>query len=330
VTHQEGVVSFWAAGGRVAIVHDPNRARAACQIETAILGWPGTNGLRVDRHEGRGPDGIQDQTRKVLAEGADALVVGGGDGTFLRILDSIHHPGPPLLVAPLGTSNDYACALGLGRLDEAVQALLHGHVLSADLGRCTFTRPEGGTETRAFASSAGVGFVAAMVRWEAHTAIRLLRKVVRDLIYLPLIVGQTARFRSADLRMEVNEVVVEGTVALLELAKVPSTGGFSLSPGASPASGRFDVCFAQGMSGWAMNGYLLDVLRGRHEKRPDTQIFDGRPDGNRGGVVGVRRVHIETDPPLPLHLHGEFQGFTPATFELLPGCLRVFSPRGVA
>ena len=128
------------------------------------------------------------------------------------------------------------------------------------------------------------------------------------------------------MRLAVDGHEFEDRVALLELAKVGNTGGLKVTPDAAPDSGRFDVCIALARSRMTMLGYFLALLRTRHLKRSDTLYFSDSAELNRLGVGNLQTLRIETDPPLPLHLHGEFQGFTPATFTLLPGALRVLVP----
>ncbi|MFC1574660.1 diacylglycerol/lipid kinase family protein [Gemmatimonadota bacterium] len=326
MTPADGGVDRDPLRGLVAIVHDLSRTRRARLMENALLGATAAQRFSVSRYPGEGSEGIRMQVERAIEDGAAVVVVGGGDGTFLRILNSLGDRTPTLLVPPLGTSNDYSRALGIRTVEEAVNALLAGRTRTVDLGRCSFQDSLGGTEERVFASSAGVGLVASMLQLETLPVIQLVRKIIRDLIYIPLSVAQILRTPTARMELEVNGETLNGSVTLLELAKVGDTGGLRPTPQATPDSGHFDICIAPGMSRRKMIGWFADLVRTRHLERPETVYFSESPDLNELGVGKVRHMRIVTDPPLPVHLHGEFQGFTPATFTLLPKAMEVFVP----
>src|SRR5262245_32154118 len=66
---------------------------------------------------------------------SDALFVLGGDGTVNEILNAVAIDGPALGLLPAGTGNVLAKEHGIPRDPErAVQALLDGRMVRADLG----------------------------------------------------------------------------------------------------------------------------------------------------------------------------------------------------
>ncbi|MCI0356065.1 MAG: hypothetical protein L0099_13665 [Acidobacteria bacterium] len=76
------------------------------------------------------------------AKGADAVLIVGGDGTIHHQLPHLAHTGIPLLVAPYGSGNDFARALGLSTPANSLAAWQHfcagtGNVRDVDLGVIT-------------------------------------------------------------------------------------------------------------------------------------------------------------------------------------------------
>lgn len=72
-------------------------------------------------------------------EAADAVLILGGDGTVHRHLGALVKLGLPVLVVPAGSGNDLARALGLGRMEDSIEAWRRwtaggGNVRAIDLG----------------------------------------------------------------------------------------------------------------------------------------------------------------------------------------------------
>ena len=96
------------------------------------------------------------QVRRALDEGAELLVVWGGDGMVQRCADVLAGSDTALAIIPAGTANLFATNLGIPRdIEGAVEVGLHGARRRVDLGRFNGER---------FAVMAGAGFDAAMIR----------------------------------------------------------------------------------------------------------------------------------------------------------------------
>jgi diacylglycerol kinase (ATP) len=96
------------------------------------------------------------QVRRAIEEGADLLLVWGGDGMVRRCIDAVADAEVDLAVLPAGTSNLFANHFGIPRdVHEAVRVALRGDRRRIDVGRF---------EDERFATMAGAGFDAAMIR----------------------------------------------------------------------------------------------------------------------------------------------------------------------
>ncbi|WP_256841792.1 diacylglycerol kinase family protein [Ornithinimicrobium cryptoxanthini] len=91
------------------------------------------------------------QARAALREGAQLVVVGGGDGTVRQVAGVLAGTGVPLGILPLGTANLFARNLGLARSDvaEMVQAALLGQARHLDIGLVRYVQlgPAGPVES---------------------------------------------------------------------------------------------------------------------------------------------------------------------------------------
>jgi diacylglycerol kinase (ATP) len=107
------------------------------------------------------------QVRRAIDEGADLLLVWGGDGMVRRCIDAVADAEVDIAVLPAGTSNLFASHFGVPRdVREAVHVALHGDRRRVDVGRFDGER---------FATMAGAGFDAAMIRGADHLKERLGR-----------------------------------------------------------------------------------------------------------------------------------------------------------
>jgi YegS/Rv2252/BmrU family lipid kinase len=96
------------------------------------------------------------QVRRLLAEGADLLLVWGGDGMVQRCIDASAGSEVLLAVVPAGTANLFARNLGIPQdIEHAVAIALRGEHRKLDVGRFNGEH---------FAVMAGAGFDASMIR----------------------------------------------------------------------------------------------------------------------------------------------------------------------
>lgn len=103
----------------------------------------------------------------VLADAAGrcrVLGVAGGDGTINVAARTASRRDVPLLVIPAGTLNHFAKDLGVGSVDEAIDALQDGQAVRVDLGR---------VDGQVFVNTCSTGLYTDMVRYREKWERRL-------------------------------------------------------------------------------------------------------------------------------------------------------------
>jgi len=225
--------------------------------------------------------------------------VGGLDGVELAI---VHR----------GTGGDFGRTFGIPhRLEEALAVARDGSTRVVDLGRATlrtWARREGVTW---FANIASAGMSGAVAKRVNETGKALGGKVT----YAWSTVAVFARWRNAQVSVSVDGEERRGPMYDVIVANGRYLGGgMKITPEAEPDDGLFDVLLIGDISKKDLLLTLPKIYRGTHLPHPKAELLRGA------------RVSIDAPIPLPVELDGEQPGTTPASFEVVPGALRLRVP----
>lgn len=104
-----------------------------------------------------------DKAKRAIAEGCDAVIVCGGDGTIFDVVQGMAGCHVPLGIIPFGTGNVLAQNLRIPtRAIAAARVLLSARPLTIPLGKIT-CKTSAGQQSWFFAMSAGMGVHAALM-----------------------------------------------------------------------------------------------------------------------------------------------------------------------
>jgi diacylglycerol kinase (ATP) len=103
------------------------------------------------------------KAKRAAAEGYDAVVVCGGDGTIFDVIQGLAGSAVPLGIIPFGTGNVMAQNLKVPNdAEKAAHSILSSHSCRVPLGKITCCAPTG-RQTWLFAMAAGMGVHAALM-----------------------------------------------------------------------------------------------------------------------------------------------------------------------
>lgn len=262
------------------------------------------SGIPISIHATTAPGSGSALARDASHEGADLIIVCGGDGTINEVISGMAHSSVPLAVLPGGTANGLARELGLPLDIEAAARM----ILSATPRRIALGR----VGERYFISMVGVGFDAQVLteikeNWKdrlgmVHYAIQAVRKAVRG-PFTPFAVSA-------------GETRCEATFACI--SRTQYYGPFRMIPEADLFSGRFHVyCFPSRK----LARYLIYTLA----------LFAGKL-GHLGDVVSFPAIHVRceetagSEAPVLFQVDGELTGRLPITVEIVPEALTLLAP----
>lgn len=224
----------------------------------------GDRGALVRVHETTAPRDAELVAR--AAQGFDAVVAAGGDGTINEVVNGLmahEGPIPPLGILPLGTANVLAAELGLP-MDPAAAAgiILEGGLTDIHLGLA------GG---RHFSLMAGVGF-------DAHVVAGLdagLKRRIGKGAYVWETLQQLAADPAARYRVTVDGRPFEAASAVIANSHYYG-GRFVLAPDATPLRPGFEIClFARG-GRLATVGYMAAMALGLLPRLKGYRVVSGR------------------------------------------------------
>jgi diacylglycerol kinase (ATP) len=221
------------------------------------------------------------KVRRALADGADLIVVWGGDGMLQRCMDAGVGSAATFAIIPAGTANLLAHNLGIPEdLPAAVQIALTGHRRRLDLGRVNGEH---------FAVMAGLGFDGDMI----HEADGGLKDRLGRLAYVWTglrAVGDDPV--AAKVRVD-GETWFRGDATCVLFGNVPRVfAGVAVFDGAEPDDGLIDVgiATAHGSVQWART--LARMSSGPSDRSPFVQMTRGK------------RVSVRLDRPMRYELDG--------------------------
>jgi YegS/Rv2252/BmrU family lipid kinase len=256
-------------------------------------------GLEVDTLEAR-PNGSTSDALQL--DGADLLVIFGGDGTIHSVLPEAVRCEIPVAVIPSGTANVLARELGIPlHTEEALQLILEGTLKEVFVGRA---------DGRFFHLMGGIGP-------DAYLNQRVSPALKRRLGILAFWWTGLTRFWS--YRLEPFQVRVDGgreqqaTFAVVSNARFYG-GHLKVAPQASVLEESLDVCLFSARRHGRYVRYLLASLKGRHLTLPDVFYRKAR----RIEVYGNRSVAVQLD--------GETVGSLPRTFSMEGDSVRIYVP----
>jgi diacylglycerol kinase (ATP) len=247
-------------------------------------------------------------------EGAELLVVVGGDGSVNEVANGIAgRSGVEIAVIARGTGWDFARSLGLPRnIDRAIDVARSGETRTIDLGRATYRLWAGGEAQSFFANVASSGMSGAIAQRANDSSKALGGKVS----YLWATFAVFARWSSTEIRVTVDGETRQARMHDVIVANGPYIGGgMKIAPDAEPDDGTFDVLLIGDLTKQDLVLTMPKIFRGTHLPHPKAELLRGA------------EVSVDADDRLPIELDGEQPGTTPARFEIVPHALRVRVPR---
>ena len=296
MTYRNGVLIYNPQAGKLR--RDPERvARAAAELRGR--GWT----LRESPTAGPGTAGREAAT--AIEQGADVVVVAGGDGTINEVVGGMAGSSVPLAVLPGGTANVLCCELGLPCSMEKVATRLPDFAPR----RIALGLYQSARGRRYFTMMAGVGLDAHIVE---HMNPGLKRQLGKGAYWIE-------GFRSVLRRLPEFKVIVDGIehrASFALVTRVRNYGGdLEIARSVRLTSPDFEVVLFSGSLAPVYLKYFAGVGLNRLNGMSGVQVL-------RATTVEVR----EPDAAVFAQLDGEAAGPIPGKVEIVPDALNLLMP----
>lgn len=292
------VVINGAAGG--ALAAEAGRAAAevfaACGVEARVS-------LARDGGE------LEEVARRALADGAGALVAGGGDGTVSAVASLVAGTGRALGVLPLGTLNHFAKDLSIPlELAAAARTVCEGEVSAVDAAE---------VNGRLFVNNSSLGLYPRIVRRRKKMQAR--EGIGKWSAFARAALAVLRRYPFMRVRLSADgREIVRLTPFVLVGNNEYEVEGFNLGGRRRLDAGRLSLYVAHRTGRLGLLLLALRALFGRLRRAKD---FD---------ALSAEEIWVETRRPrrIPVALDGEVTLMTtPLHYRTLPGALRVIVPK---
>lgn len=278
-----------AAGGRTAREGDLGRCEAILRSAGFVLERVETGAVSPTS---------ADLARRAVAEGYEACIVAGGDGTVAPAAATLLDTAVVLGILPFGSVMNIAHGLDLPLEPvAAASAIARRHVQRVDAGE---------VNGKIFFETAGIGLDAEMFGAARHAERGDWRRAVRR-------AWRWATHQSYRVAIEVDGR--EDRQRALQILVMNSRYyGWSLRllPDVTMTDGLLDVAVFPRTGRWALLRSFVTVWRGG--------TLPTRPVVYRG-----TRIKIASDDPVAVHADGAFAGGLPAEFVCRKGALSTFA-----
>ncbi len=280
---------------RARIIYNPTSGREVFKRELAeVLKRFEQAGYETSTHattcEG---DGVQ-AARYAVEQKFDLIIAAGGDGTVNEVVQGIAEQDyrPQLAIIPVGTTNDFARALGIPReIQKAVDVILEHNVRSLDIGK---------VNDQYFMNIAGGGKLTELT----YEVPSKLKTMLGQLAYYLKGIEMLPSLKPTKVKIEYDGKVLEEEIMLFLVSNTNSVGGFEkLAPAAKMDDGYFDLVILKKANLAEFIRIATLATRGAHLE--DKHIF----------YTKANRIKVHSEEKMQLNLDGgEYGGLLPGEF----------------
>lgn len=289
---------------RARLIYNPTSGREEMKRRLAeVLRRLEEGGLETSTHATTGEGDATKAAAEAVDRGFDVVIAAGGDGTLYEVINGLcgKPERPPLGILPLGTTNDFARALGIPKnLEQACDIITEQFTRDIDVGK---------VNDRYYINIAAGGSFTELT----YEVPSKLKTVLGQLAYYVKGLEKLPRLKPIHLDLRCEEITIQEDVMLFLITNSNSVGGFEkLAADASLNDGLFDVIVLKKCNLSEFIRIATLALRGDHLADPNIVYFQ------------TRELEITSPDYVQLNLDGELGGMLPAVITNLQSHLKIF------
>ncbi|SHN27331.1 diacylglycerol kinase [Gracilibacillus kekensis] len=282
---------------RARIIYNPTSGRELFKKELPeVLRRFEEAGYETSTHATTCEGDAIDAAKYAVENKFELIIAAGGDGTVNEVLHGIAEQDhrPQLAVIPVGTTNDFARALGIPRdIQKAVSVILEHNIRKLDIGK---------VNEHYFMNIAGGGKLTELT----YEVPSKLKTMLGQLAYYLKGIEMLPSLKPINVQIEYDGKIFEDEIMLFLVSNTNSVGGFEkIAPEAKMDDGYFDLVILRKTNLAEFVRIASLATRGAHLE--DKNIF----------YTKANRIKVSTDEKMQLNLDGEYGGLLPGEFENL-------------
>lgn len=282
---------------RARIIYNPTSGREAFKKELVeVLRRFEEAGYETSAHATTGEGDATTAAKYAVKRKFDMIVAAGGDGTINEVLHGIAEQEyrPKLAIIPVGTTNDFARALGIPREPlKAVNVILEHNIRKLDIGK---------VNNQYFMNIAGGGKLTELT----YEVPIKLKTMLGQLAYYLKGIEMLPSLKPTKVQIEYDGKWFEDEIMLFLVSNTNSVGGFEkIAPEAKMDDGYFDLIILKKTNLAEFVRIATLATRGAHLE--DKNIF----------YTKANRIKVYTEEKMQLNIDGEYGGLLPGEFENL-------------
>ncbi|VEG90770.1 diacylglycerol/lipid kinase family protein [Legionella spiritensis] len=259
-------------------------------------------------------DDIGIMTRDLLSAKPDYLLIVGGDGTLSQVVNSLFQdekqlsPETRLAFFNCGCGGDFVRQFPAQKITEFLDRLAHNQYITTNIGQIRF----GDQRVKYFVNIASVGMSAQVVVNASKGG--WLKKLGGSVFYFIHGLSALLRYKPGKVRIRCDNHPVETSdVWLIALCNGQYFGGnMHIAPLARIDDDMLDVVTVLNFNRIKVMFKFIKIYTGRHLLEKQVHYMQ------------AREVTLDTDQTdIPVEADGEFLGYLPAAFTLIPGYLKL-------
>ncbi|NBI29865.1 diacylglycerol kinase [Chengkuizengella marina] len=290
---------------RARLIYNPSSGREEMKKRLPeVLKKLESGGFETSTHETKGKGDAASAAEEAVKREFDVVIAAGGDGTLNEVVNGLANQPyrPKLGILPLGTTNDFARALGIPKnWSRACDIILNEYTKLIDIGK---------VNDEYFINIAGGGSLTELT----YEVPSKLKTMLGQLAYYMKGLEKLPQFRPIHLTLKSKEVMLEEEeVMIFLIANSNSVGGIEkIAPAASLSDGLFDVFILKKCNLAEFIRIVTLTLKGAHVNDPHVIHFKSN------------HLQISSSDYTQINLDGEYGGTLPKTFSLIPSHIPIF------
>ncbi|MFS1514201.1 diacylglycerol kinase [Chengkuizengella sp. SCS-71B] len=290
---------------RARLIYNPSSGREEMKKRLPeVLKKLESGGFETSTHETKGQGDASRAAEEAVKREFDVVIAAGGDGTLNEVVNGLANQPfrPKLGILPLGTTNDFARALGIPKnWSRACDIILNEYTELIDIGK---------VNDEYFINIAGGGSLTELT----YEVPSKLKTMLGQLAYYMKGLEKLPQFRPIHLSLKSKEVTLEEEeVMIFLIANSNSVGGMEkIAPTASLSDGLFDIFILKKCNLAEFIRIVTLTLKGAHVHDPHVIHFKSN------------HLQISSSDYTQINLDGEYGGTLPKTFSLIPSHIPVF------